>query len=169
MLPGLALVQIAHLFMMDSVKDNRQMVLNTDRSILIHLFYSHIFSALPGAPCTWSSVCSGGSSCRNGFCTCPDGKIIGNGECVSLIAVGKFPMNDLTELFKIVGGFLVPPGSYCSSVGLVCGGGSICQNGLCVCSSGFSIQNGVCVTTGGNQLTGGGRWAHKMNSYLMYC
>ncbi|KAF8385074.1 hypothetical protein PRIPAC_74216 [Pristionchus pacificus] len=83
----------------------------------------------PGLPCASNPIiCSGGSLCIMGTCTCPTGTTNVGGTCVDSSS-----------------GAYAVPGASCSA-GQTCSGNSICVASFCVCPGGEKIRDGQCVS-----------------------
>uniref|UniRef100_A0A1I7TWD6 EGF-like domain-containing protein n=2 Tax=Caenorhabditis tropicalis TaxID=1561998 RepID=A0A1I7TWD6_9PELO len=75
--------------------------------------------------------CSGGSTCTNSVCSCPQGNNIYNNMCVP-----NFPQNDNSNFTRTA-----RPGENCDNT-IVCIGGSSCVIGTCSCDSGYTPSTG---------------------------
>ncbi|KAK6061644.1 EB module [Cooperia oncophora] len=76
-----------------------------------------------GFECHRKDICSGGSTCRNGFCECSDLEVIISGHCVG----SHEKANEIVEKLLVAA-----PGQPCEA-GEKCTGGSTCTNYLCTC------------------------------------
>lgn len=94
---------------------------------------------LPGGACTTGRErCMGGSSCQQGFCTCPLGTVIEGTECAVIERSAA--------------------GQPCSPSRL-CQGYAVCVQGVCTCPAPFVNQNGQCVRA--NTVLAGEQVSHS--------
>ncbi|KAK5972004.1 hypothetical protein GCK32_006361, partial [Trichostrongylus colubriformis] len=88
----------------------------------------------PGFKCHDKDICSGGATCREGFCMCNDLEVIINEQCVG----SHEKANEIVDKLLIAA-----PGQSCNAR-TNCTGGSICINRVCACEQGAIDDSGKC-------------------------
>ncbi|CAI5454248.1 unnamed protein product [Caenorhabditis angaria] len=99
----------------------------------IYTTAQNMFDLFPGQSCNPNCAfqpclqrCSGGSTCSNSVCTCPQGSYVNNNACVNQISSD---MGVYTRTSR--------PGDGCDNT-IVCTGGSSCVIGTCSCDMGYT-------------------------------
>uniref|UniRef100_A0A1I8C1T2 EGF-like domain-containing protein n=1 Tax=Meloidogyne hapla TaxID=6305 RepID=A0A1I8C1T2_MELHA len=115
-------------------------------------FPSGVVQLLPGENCdprceytgTCDKVCSGGSICADGVCTCPQGQHNVGGQCVPYIVTIP-PPQPQPQIQPQQPSINIPsvkqrrrPSESCDFSSTVCTGGSSCILGVCQCPPGYS-------------------------------
>nr|CAD2153382.1 unnamed protein product [Meloidogyne enterolobii] len=121
-------------------------------------FPSGVVQLLPGENCdprceytgTCDKVCSGGSICADGVCSCPQGQHNVGGQCVPYIVTIPPPQPQIQPLqptpqIQQPSSIIIPsvkqrrrPSESCDFSSTVCTGGSSCILGVCQCPPGYS-------------------------------
>ncbi len=126
--------------------------------------------ALPGNVCAEKQVCTGGSQCIEGHCSCPENRRIVNDQCMPGRIADKRWMrlaeahnsdssSDSNELLKMkdwtIRNALVSPGEPCSEPEQTCTGNSTCIEGVCRCPKTQILLDKECRSLGTLQIADG--------------